>query len=197
LYKLFNICIFIRDYYVGVVILGFCFVEYFTHDHAAACLKFISGTICDDRIIRCELDAGFKPGRQFGRGASGGQIRDERRQTADPARGGVVNNNQYDRNSNRNSSSLGKRGGNDRGPIIRDDMIGRSSEVSNKRDYGRDRNREDDSYTSNEYKAGIDDHDGKKSRNEDDDNVQSEELYHKNPRFRDDNDERDNEAEDA
>jgi nuclear cap-binding protein subunit 2 len=69
---------------------GFCFVEYFTHEHARECLKFISGTMCDDRIIRCELDGGFKQGRQFGRGASGGQIRDERRTDIDFGRGGVA-----------------------------------------------------------------------------------------------------------
>jgi RNA recognition motif-containing protein len=67
---------------------GFCFVEYFTREHAAACLKFVSGTICDDRIIRCDMDGGFRPGRQYGRGQSGGQIRDERRKEYDPARGG-------------------------------------------------------------------------------------------------------------
>lgn len=38
--------------------------------------------------MRCELDAGFKPGRQFGRGMSGGQVRDERRQSHDASRGG-------------------------------------------------------------------------------------------------------------
>ena len=67
---------------------GFCFIEYFTREHAAACLKFVSGTVCDDRIIRSDLDSGFKPGRQYGRGQSGGQIRDERRANYDPARGG-------------------------------------------------------------------------------------------------------------
>jgi RNA recognition motif-containing protein len=58
---------------------GFCFVEYFSHEHAVNCLKFVSGSHCDEQIIRCELDAGFKPGRQYGRGQSGGQVRDERR----------------------------------------------------------------------------------------------------------------------
>jgi len=66
---------------------GFCFVEYYSHEHAAAALVCVSGTVCDGRIIRCDMDAGFKPGRQFGRGMSGGQIRDERRKTHDPARG--------------------------------------------------------------------------------------------------------------
>ena len=48
------------------------------------------GTMCDDRKIRCELDGGFKQGRQFGRGVSGGQIRDERRTDIDLGRGGVL-----------------------------------------------------------------------------------------------------------
>ena len=69
---------------------GFCFVEYFTHEHARECLKFINGTMCDDRVIRCELDGGFKQGRQFGRGISGGQIRDERRSNIDLGRGGLI-----------------------------------------------------------------------------------------------------------
>ncbi len=69
---------------------GFCFVEYYTLEHTAAALKYVSDTVCDDRVIRCDADGGFKPGRQFGRGRSGGQIRDERRTDIDPARGGVV-----------------------------------------------------------------------------------------------------------
>lgn len=67
---------------------GFCFVEYYSREQAAACLKFVSGTVCDDRIIRCDMDGGFRPGRQFGRGPSGGQMRDDRMSTSDPARGG-------------------------------------------------------------------------------------------------------------
>lgn len=60
---------------------GFCFVEYYTHENAAAALKYISGTVCDGKIIRCDLDSGFKQGRQYGRGSSGGQARDDRRQS--------------------------------------------------------------------------------------------------------------------
>ena len=60
---------------------GFCFVEYYTHECASAALKYISGTVCDGKIIRCDLDAGFKQGRQYGRGSSGGQARDDRRQS--------------------------------------------------------------------------------------------------------------------
>ncbi|KAF1319532.1 Elicitin-like protein, partial [Globisporangium splendens] len=67
---------------------GFCFVD--THDEAVACSNFISETKLDNRVIRCEMDGGFKEGRQFGRGLSGGQVRDDRRSKDeyDPGRGG-------------------------------------------------------------------------------------------------------------
>ncbi|KAI5835689.1 RNA-binding domain-containing protein [Schizophyllum commune Tattone D] len=67
---------------------GFCFVEYYTHAEALASMRYISGTKLDERIIRCDLDLGYKEGRQFGRGKSGGQVRDEYRQDYDPGRGG-------------------------------------------------------------------------------------------------------------
>jgi hypothetical protein len=67
---------------------GFCFVEYYTHAEALASMRYISGTKLDERIIRCDLDLGYKDGRQFGRGKSGGQVRDEHRQDYDPGRGG-------------------------------------------------------------------------------------------------------------
>ncbi|KIJ69229.1 hypothetical protein HYDPIDRAFT_105827 [Hydnomerulius pinastri MD-312] len=67
---------------------GFCFVEYYTHGEALASMKYVSGTKLDERIIRCDLDLGYKEGRQFGRGKSGGQVRDEHRQDYDPGRGG-------------------------------------------------------------------------------------------------------------
>lgn len=54
---------------------GFCFVEYYTHSEALASMRYISGTKLDERIIRCDLDLGYKEGRQFGRGKSGGQVR--------------------------------------------------------------------------------------------------------------------------
>ena len=38
-------------------------------------MRYISGTKLDERIIRCDLDLGYKEGRQFGRGKSGGQVR--------------------------------------------------------------------------------------------------------------------------
>lgn len=45
---------------------GFCFVEYYTHQDALDCLKYIGGTKLDERIIRTDLDPGFQEGRQYG-----------------------------------------------------------------------------------------------------------------------------------
>lgn len=67
---------------------GFCFVEYYTHEDALDCLKYVGGTKLDERIIRTDLDEGFSEGRQYGRGRSGGQVRDEYRDEYDPGRGG-------------------------------------------------------------------------------------------------------------
>lgn len=66
---------------------GFAFVEYYLHSEAVDCLRYISGTKLDERIIRCDIDPGYKEGRQFGRGKSGGQVRDEFRQEYDSGRG--------------------------------------------------------------------------------------------------------------
>ena len=38
-------------------------------------MRYVSGTKLDERIIRCDLDLGYREGRQFGRGKSGGQVR--------------------------------------------------------------------------------------------------------------------------
>jgi len=58
---------------------GFCFVEYCHRPHALQAVSLLSGTKLDGKVIRVELDAGFQPGRQYGRGVSGGQVRDDRR----------------------------------------------------------------------------------------------------------------------
>ncbi|KAG6033648.1 Nuclear cap-binding protein subunit 2, partial [Claviceps citrina] len=68
---------------------GFCFVEYYTHQDALDCMKYIGGTKLDERIIRTDLDPGFEEGRQYGRGKSGGQVRDEYREDFDEGRGGI------------------------------------------------------------------------------------------------------------
>ncbi|XP_068656081.1 nuclear cap-binding protein subunit 2-like [Aristolochia californica] len=67
---------------------GFCFVLYYSRDDAEDAVKYISGTILDDRPIRADFDWGFQEGRQWGRGRSGGQVRDEYRTDYDPGRGG-------------------------------------------------------------------------------------------------------------
>ncbi|CAG8442203.1 24165_t:CDS:2 [Gigaspora rosea] len=67
---------------------GFCFVEYYHHQDALDCMKYINSTKLDERIIRTDLDPGYREGRQFGRGRSGGQVRDEYRQDYDTGRGG-------------------------------------------------------------------------------------------------------------
>ncbi|TKC36859.1 hypothetical protein EI555_008829, partial [Monodon monoceros] len=67
---------------------GFCFVEYYSRPDAENATRYINGTCPDDRIIRTDWGAGFKEGRQYGRGCSGGQVRDEYRQDYDAGRGG-------------------------------------------------------------------------------------------------------------
>ncbi|OMO99524.1 hypothetical protein CCACVL1_03755 [Corchorus capsularis] len=63
---------------------GFCFVLYYSREDTEDAVKYISGTILDDRPIRVDFDWGFVEGRQWGRGRSGGQVRDEYRTDYDP-----------------------------------------------------------------------------------------------------------------
>uniref|UniRef100_A0A182JYH4 RRM domain-containing protein n=1 Tax=Anopheles christyi TaxID=43041 RepID=A0A182JYH4_9DIPT len=67
---------------------GFCFVEYYSRLDAESAMRYINGTRLDDRIVRVDWDAGFIEGRQYGRGKTGGQVRDEYRQDHDLGRGG-------------------------------------------------------------------------------------------------------------
>nr|CAB3264227.1 nuclear cap-binding protein subunit 2-like [Phallusia mammillata] len=67
---------------------GFCFVEYMERSSAEDAMRYINGTRLDDRVVRTDWDAGFKEGRQYGRGKRGGQVRDEYRMDFDPGRGG-------------------------------------------------------------------------------------------------------------
>ncbi|KAI3643762.1 hypothetical protein MP228_009209 [Amoeboaphelidium protococcarum] len=67
---------------------GFCFVEFYKREDAFSAIKYLSGTKLDDRHIRIDLDPGFTDGRQYGRGKSGGQVRDEMRDDFDEGRGG-------------------------------------------------------------------------------------------------------------
>ena len=65
---------------------GFCFCEFYSRRDALQAVAHLTETKLDGRVIRVELDAGFKPGREFGRGVRGGQVRDDRRNRTDPAR---------------------------------------------------------------------------------------------------------------
>ncbi|GAA53215.1 Nuclear cap-binding protein subunit 2 [Clonorchis sinensis] len=67
---------------------GFCFVEYVTREGAEMAMRYVNRTRLDDRVIRTDWDAGFENGRQYGRGRTGGQVRDEFRKDYDADRGG-------------------------------------------------------------------------------------------------------------
>ncbi|RKO92108.1 nuclear cap binding protein subunit 2, isoform CRA_b, partial [Blyttiomyces helicus] len=102
IYELFSHCGEIKRIIMGLdknkmTPCGFCFVEcvartelfmYFHRASALDCMKFINGTKMDERIIRTDIDPGYKTGRQYGRGRSGGQVRDEYREDYDAGRGG-------------------------------------------------------------------------------------------------------------
>ncbi|KAK3191758.1 nuclear cap binding complex subunit [Lecanicillium sp. MT-2017a] len=93
-YELFSKCGEIKRLVMGLdrfnkTPCGFCFVEYYTHQDALDCMKYIGGTKLDERVIRTDLDPGFEEGRQYGRGKSGGQVRDEYREEFDEGRGGI------------------------------------------------------------------------------------------------------------
>ncbi|KAI2630891.1 RNA-binding domain-containing protein [Hypoxylon sp. NC1633] len=101
-YELFSKCGEIKRLIMGLDRInktpcGFCFVEYYTHQDALDCMKYIGGTKLDERIIRTDLDPGFEEGRQYGRGKSGGQVRDEYRDVFDEGRGGLGRAIQADR----------------------------------------------------------------------------------------------------
>ena len=93
IYELFGMCGEVKRVVMGLdkfkrTPCGFCFVEYYNRDEAEHAMRYINGTRLDDRIIRTDWDAGFIEGRQYGRGKSGGQVRDEYRTDFDSGRGG-------------------------------------------------------------------------------------------------------------
>ena len=67
---------------------GFAFVIYAQKQGADMAVSWLNGTTLDERPIRVDKDHGFREGRQFGRGHSGGQVRDEHRLDYDSGRGG-------------------------------------------------------------------------------------------------------------
>jgi len=94
IYELFSKCGELKDIKVGLnqttkQPAGFCFVEYCTREDAFYAVDCLNLTMLDDRVIRADWDIGFVEGRQFGRGRSGGQVRDEFRTYEDPGRGAM------------------------------------------------------------------------------------------------------------
>lgn len=93
IYELFSRCGELKQVVMGVdrfylTPCGFCFVEYYTRTDAENCMRYVNGTVLDERVIRTDWDVGFQEGRQYGRGRSGGQVRDEFRTDYDEGRGG-------------------------------------------------------------------------------------------------------------
>ena len=93
IYELFGMCGEVKRVVMGLdkfkrTPCGFCFVEYYLREDGENAMRYINGTRLDDRIIRTDFDAGFVEGRQYGRGKSGGQVRDEYRTDFDSGRGG-------------------------------------------------------------------------------------------------------------
>ncbi|KAJ7558536.1 hypothetical protein O6H91_04G044700 [Diphasiastrum complanatum] len=93
MYEVFSRCGDIKKIIMGLdknskTPCGFGFVLFYTREDTEDAVKYVSGTILDDRPIRVDFDWGFENGRQWGRGRSGGQVRDEYRTDYDPGRGG-------------------------------------------------------------------------------------------------------------
>ena len=83
---------------------GFAFVQYFTHEAAQLAVDMLNGAKFDERIIKVEMDPGYKDGRQWGRGKTGGQASDDHRSKFDSGRGGWGDN-----KNNNNKKSHNKR----------------------------------------------------------------------------------------
>ena len=56
---------------------GFCFVEFENRAGAERALRALNGLDIEGRALKLDFDAGFKEGRQYGRGFEGGQLADE------------------------------------------------------------------------------------------------------------------------
>ena len=49
-------------------------MRYYTREDGEAAMRYVNGTRLDDRVVRTDWDVGFKEGRQYGRGKTGGQV---------------------------------------------------------------------------------------------------------------------------
>ena len=61
-------------------------IRYFLREHAAKAVNLLNNSMLDMRVIRVDWDTGFEEGRQYGRGWSGAQKRDDISNRYDPER---------------------------------------------------------------------------------------------------------------
>ena len=107
LYQLFSFCGKIKTVIMGLnkytySPCGFAFIEYLDKESANIAKKALMGTVLDGKEIRVDMDVGFEEGRQYGRGKSGCQRRDELRRNFDPDR--PWNKNNHNNNNNRQNN---------------------------------------------------------------------------------------------
>ena len=93
IYELFSTCGPVKRIVMGLdrnkrTPCGFCFVEFEHRRDGMDALRFLRTHKLDDRQLKIDLDHGFRDGRQFGRGKSGGQVFDDHRLGFDADRGG-------------------------------------------------------------------------------------------------------------
>ncbi|KAM1114230.1 hypothetical protein ACFX15_046156 [Malus domestica] len=167
---------------------GFCFVLYYSREDTEDAVKYISGTILDDRPIRVDFDWGFQEGRQWGRGRSGGQVRDEYRTDYDPdiLLGGYGKLVQKELEAQRSLVDYGT-GSLGSFPPVMPPHYGRHGGGPNYggthrpgRDYPRKRQRDDDRHSYDNSKRNSDSESRK--------NTDHESRPEKNPRFRESGD---------
>ncbi|XP_043689892.1 nuclear cap-binding protein subunit 2-like isoform X2 [Telopea speciosissima] len=172
---------------------GFCFVLYYSRDDTEDAVKYISGTILDDRLIRVDFDWGFQEGRQWGRGRSGGQVRDEYRTDYDPGRGGYGKLVQKELEAQRQLVDYGTGSLGSFPPVMPSHYgrigggYGHGGSHRQSRDYHRKRHREDDRRAPENSKRTSD----YESQRTDD-----ESRPEKNPRFRESGDSDDEDEDD-
>jgi len=172
---------------------GFCFVLYYSREDTEDAVKYISGTILDDRPIRVDFDWGFQEGRQWGRGRSGGQVRDEYRTNYDPARGGYGKLVQRELEAQRQLVDYGTGSLGSFPPVMAPQYGGRHGGShghagSYRKDYNRKRYRDDDRH-GHETSKRTSDHESRRSSDH-------ESRPEKNPRFRESGDSDDEEEDD-
>ncbi|XP_004303122.1 PREDICTED: nuclear cap-binding protein subunit 2-like [Fragaria vesca subsp. vesca] len=175
---------------------GFCFVLFYSREDTEDAVKYISGTILDDRPIRVDFDWGFQEGRQWGRGRSGGQVRDEYRTDYDPGRGGYGKLVQRELEAQRTLVDYGTGSLGTFPPVMPPPHYGRQGGGNNhggshrhgRADFHRKRHRDDDrqSYENSKRSSNYE------SRKNSDHDSRPE----KNPRFRESGDSDDEEEDD-